>query len=86
MTEENGSPADRPATDAGAAKARGFADRVRLGVQIDKARQVQADIRKLEAELLQFAERLGVLAGSISGLISGLEAERSGGAREPAGN
>jgi hypothetical protein len=82
MTTES-PPADREPTSAGTDKVRNFADRVRLGLQIDKARQIQEDLRALQDEAARLSSQLGDVSVRLSALMAGLERERNGG-REPA--
>jgi len=87
MTNEpSAPPADRPATGAGAAKVTGFADRVRLGAQVQKAKALRAEIAvrhqaflafaaELQQRTADFAAQLETCMADADALIEGLERE-----------
>lgn len=87
MTEETAAPACRPPSGAGDAKARNFADRVRLGLQIEKARATKANIDRLADELGKLVVAVSNVSAELGSVIEGLERERdSAGPRETTGN
>lgn len=76
MTGEQTQPADRPSSGAGEAKVRNFADKVRMGVEVTRAKDLQLEIRALQEEAVRLAGRLEEVYGKIATLIHGLERER----------